>query len=150
MSTSITSILGMLLGTAGFVLSLVNFLRDRSSVQVTLTWEMVDRRTGENVGLVRVTNVGRRPVFITIVALQLPKGLRTEHIILDDSLPGIRVGEGDKPAVYVVRYTDLGKNLQYRAAIRAYVEDSAGNSHISRLYREGRKLNLSQFNHERI
>ena len=36
------SILGMVLGTAGFTISVLNYLRDRPQVKVTLQWNMVD------------------------------------------------------------------------------------------------------------
>jgi hypothetical protein len=88
------SILGMLLGTAGFVLSVFNYLRDRPCLTVTLQWNMKNLGTGETKGLICVTNTGRRPVFISIVALELPKGFPHTHIILEQSIEGKKLGEG--------------------------------------------------------
>lgn len=72
------SILGMVLGTAGVTISVLNYLRDRPQVKVTLQWNMVDPNTGEVRGLVRITNTGRRAVYICIAALE---GIRqSKHI----------------------------------------------------------------------
>jgi hypothetical protein len=57
--TELTSILGMWLGTAGFVMSMMNYLRDRPKVKVTLRWELTEVGTDKAVGIVRVTNVLR-------------------------------------------------------------------------------------------
>ena len=38
--TDLAAIIGMVLGTAGFVTSLLNYLRDRPKVKVTLKWDM--------------------------------------------------------------------------------------------------------------
>ena len=51
--TIVASILGMILGTAGFVMSVLSYLRDRPRVKVTLQWDMVDVTTREVRGLVR-------------------------------------------------------------------------------------------------
>jgi hypothetical protein len=68
------SILGMVFGTAGLVLGVLNYLRDRAKVKVTLRWKMQNVQTGETRGLIRVTNVGRRPVFISLVGSRTAEG----------------------------------------------------------------------------
>lgn len=42
---SLADVLGMVLGTASLTLSILNYLRDRSHVKVTLHWNMTDTRT---------------------------------------------------------------------------------------------------------
>lgn len=79
--SNLAAITGMVLGTAGFVMSWMNYLRDRPQVRVSLQWEMTNSQTRELMGLVRVANVGRRPVFISVVALELPRGSKTSHFI---------------------------------------------------------------------
>ena len=70
----VSSILGMLLGSAGLAISILNYLRDRSKVRVTLQWNIVHTHTKQVQGLVRVTNVGRRVVYFGIAALEIPGG----------------------------------------------------------------------------
>jgi hypothetical protein len=38
--TQVAALLGMVLGTAGLVISLMNYLRDRPRVKVRLKWDM--------------------------------------------------------------------------------------------------------------
>lgn len=125
------AVLGMVLGTAGFVMSLLNYLRDRPRVRVTLNWNMANTQTREMMGLVKVVNTGRRPVFISIVALELPDGFRHTHLILNDSIPGKKLCEGDAPAGFLVKYDGLEQYSKVWRKIRAYVEDSAGGEYYS-------------------
>jgi hypothetical protein len=38
--TALAAMVGMVLGTAGFVMSVMNYLRDRPKVKVFLKWDM--------------------------------------------------------------------------------------------------------------
>src|SRR5437879_4987797 len=75
--TIISAITGMVLGTAGFVLSLVNYFRDRSKIRVNLRWDMsvtpgdprYDPR--KKYAVISVSNIGRRPVYLGAAAIQL-------------------------------------------------------------------------------
>lgn len=131
--SNLAAILGMLLGTAGFVMSLMNYLRDKPRVRVVLQWDMKDTGTGAMMGLVRVSNVGRRPVFISAVALEVPKGFEYSHLVLMDAVAGKKLGEGDAPAVFMVKYdADLNKYSRVWRDLRGYVEDSAGGEYRSK------------------
>ena len=72
--SNIAAFLGMVLGTAGFSISLMNYLRDKPRILVTLQWDMANTNTEALMGLARVTNVGRRPIFISVCGAQVPKG----------------------------------------------------------------------------
>jgi hypothetical protein len=126
----VASILGMLFGTAGLVMSIMNYLRDRPKVQVTLRWEMTEMLTDKPFGIVRVTNVGRRPIYISVAALQLPKGFKHSHRILKQSMSGQKLSEGDAPATFLVQYDDLQQYSRKWREIRAYAEDSAGIKYV--------------------
>jgi len=125
------SILGMLLGTAGFVMSILNYLRDRARVRITLQWKMQNIQAGQTKGLIRVTNSGRRPVFISIIALELPKGLDHTHLVLDQSIGGTKLGESEKPLGILVPYDGLEQYSNVWRKIRAYAEDSTGKRYYS-------------------
>ncbi|HEY5331601.1 MAG TPA: hypothetical protein VIJ79_17110 [Acidobacteriaceae bacterium] len=128
----IASVLGMILGTAGLSISLSNYLRDRPKIRVTLKWDMTDAQTGQMFGLAKVTNVGRRPVFISVVALELPKGFARSDLILDTSMAGTKLSEGDKPIAHIINQTDLAQYSVQWQKIRAYAEDSTNRSYFSK------------------
>ena len=127
--TTVGSVLGMVLGTAGLTISLLNYLRDRPRVKVTLLWNMVDSRTREVRGLVRVTNTGRRAVFISIAAIEIPNS--PAIYVLNDSLAGTKLGEGDKPAGYFISHEGMAEHSAYWRKIRAFVEVSTGEKYYS-------------------
>lgn len=102
--SNLAAIAGMVLGTTGFMMSWMNYLRDRPQVRVSLQWDMTNSQTREMMGLVRVVNVGRRPIFISVVALELPRGFKDSHLLLVDSIQGAKLSEGDKPKGYPVKY----------------------------------------------
>ncbi len=128
----VTAIIGALLGTAGFIISILAFLRDRPCVKVTLQWDLesIDRR-GVRIGLVNVTNIGRRAIYIGAVALQLPKSYKYNGLLLWDSVGGKRLGEGDPPEKVMINYNDLPKYKADWNRIRAFAEDSAGKKYYS-------------------
>jgi hypothetical protein len=125
------SILGMLLGTAGFVMSILTYLRDRARVKITLQWKMQNLQTSETKGLVRITNTGRRPVFISVVALTLPNGFEHTHLVLDESIGGKKLGESEKPLGILVPYDGLAQYSKSWRKMRAYAEDSTGKRYYS-------------------
>ena len=128
----IASLLGMLLGTAGFVMSILTYLRDRPRVKMTLLWNMRNMQTGQSQGLIRITNTGWRPVFISIVALELPKGFEHTHLVLDRSIGGTKLGEGEKPLGVFVPYDGLAQYSRVWRKMRAYAEDSTGKRYHSK------------------
>lgn len=130
--TAVAALVGMVLGTAGFVMSVMNYLRDRPRVKVALQWDMSDVVSGRKSGVVRVTNVGRRPVHIGAVALQVPKGFDHTHLVLKKSMPGQTLSEGDPPAGFLVDYAGLEKYAKNWRDLRAYAEDSTGAKYISK------------------
>ncbi len=125
------AILGMILGTAGFSISMMNYLRDRPKIRLTLKWDMKNMQTMQVCGLVKVTNTGRRPVFISVVALDLPKGFKNSNLLLNASVGGAKLSEGDKPIAHIIDHTDLAQYSSQWQKIRAYAEDSTGKHYFS-------------------
>jgi hypothetical protein len=141
--TLITAICGVIFGFGGLLLSILNYFRDRPKLVVTLQWDMAvtDNPTYDPQkpwGLVRVTNIGRRPVYLGIVALKLPKDFKTEkgfehsHLVLSQSIGGKKLAEGDPPAGFIVNQDDLAKYSQVWRKIRAIAEDSTGKTYESK------------------
>ena len=135
--TLVTSICGIAFGLSGLVLGILNYIRDRSRIAVTLTWDMSipdDPRydPAERYGLVRVTNTGRRAAFISIVALAPPKGSTDQFLILSDSIKGTRLGEGDPPAVFTFHQHLVAEYAAKWREIRAVAEETGGKKHWSK------------------
>ena len=129
----VTAILAAVLGAAGLIISIFAFLRDRPRITVFLNWDVESiERPGFRIGVVSVTNVGRRAAYIGAVALQLPKHSDYKALLLKGSIPGTRLGEGDPPAKYMVSYDKLEKYKSDWYRIRAFAEDSAGRRYYSR------------------
>jgi hypothetical protein len=127
----VTGILGAMLGSAGLAISILNYLRDKLRLKVILQWDMTVLETGAKLGIVRVTNVGRRPAHLGIVALALPPKYKHSHLILNDSIKGTQLDEGGAPATFMVTYEKMD---QYKAdwhKIRAMAEDSTGKAYFS-------------------
>lgn len=137
--TNLAAYIGMVLGTAGFVMSLMSYLRDRPRVKLTLQWDMTNAKTGDRTGVVRVTNVGRRPIFIGIIALEVPKGADPTHLVLMESIAGTKLNEGDAPSPYLINYHGLAEYKSVWRRIRAYAEDSTGKRYYSRIPRRKTK-----------
>lgn len=129
----IAAVVGMVLGTAGFVMSLLAYLRDRPKIKVSLNLNMIDSKEYKPYGMVVVTNEGRRPIFISAVVI-VPPGTSLEggtHMLITQSMGGNRLGEGDKPYKCLVdKSVFIEHGLRWRE-IRAYAEDSAGRRYLS-------------------
>jgi len=134
--TDITALTAAVVGVAALVLSIVNYVGDTPNVKVTLLWDMsitdqppYDPR--KLWGLVIVANVGRRPVYIRIANLKLPKGYKNTHLVLREGLAGQRLAEGDAPAHFVVSQDGLQEYAKDWRKIRAAVSDTAGKEYLS-------------------
>jgi hypothetical protein len=135
--SDVGSILGMILGTAGFVLGVMNYLRDKPQIKVRFAWdyELVSsgtRSQNKLYGLVTVTNCGRRPVFITSVSIPLPKKIGGKSLLLLQSIQGKKLDEGDGPAQFMIDQDSVDKKCAlYWKSMRVVVTDSLGKKYKS-------------------
>ena len=128
---------GLMFGLAGFVLGVMNYLRDRAKIVVELQWDMKVTPGGpyasnKSYGAVRVANVGRRAIYISHASLRLPKGHDASHLLLADGIPGKKLSEGDSPQVYAILQDDLARYAKDWRKVVAEVSDSTGRTWTSR------------------
>ena len=139
--TLIASILGITFSAVALTVSVLNYLRDRARVKVLLEWDLwvTPNPTFDPTkqwGSITVTNVGRRPVFITKVAVKMPKGAHPRYLVILDSMPGQRLSEGDSPQVQMVSQDDMRKVAHYWKRIRAVAFDSTGKEYQSKPFKK--------------
>jgi len=122
----------MVLGTAGFVMGLMNYLHDRPRIKVSVNWHMADSRTNEKFGMVVVANVGRRPIFISAAVMLVPRTFKPRHFLLMESIQGHKLSEGDAPAKFKVALDGMEQYAKAWRDVRVYVEDSAGRKYFAK------------------
>lgn len=135
------TLLGIIFGLSGFVLGIINHLRDRAKVTVSVTWDMsiipdpvCDRN--KSWPLITIANVGRRPIYLSHASLRIPKGYGTSHLLLADSVAGKKLSENDPPLTFPLDQTGLEKYAKDWMKIRAEVIDSTGKKWRSKKPRE--------------
>lgn len=140
-TTFVLGLFGTLTGTTGVVLGIFNYLRDRASAVVTLGWDFVtldsnNKPTGQPMGVVGIANNGRRPLYIKLVYLYVPKRSGHPAMILRNSLKGQKLGEGDEEFVIPISnqvHDYLENNLAaYWKHIRAVAQDNCGHQYKSK------------------
>jgi hypothetical protein len=141
---ALLALIGALSGVSGLVLGIVNYLRDRFKLVITLKWDMAvtdNARydTSKKWGIVSAANVGRRPVYIRVANLELPKGYEETHLVLNEGIRGIKLAEGDAPVIFVASQEGMEKYKKDWRRIRAAVYDTAG-----KVYRSKRLGELDQ------
>lgn len=129
--TDFVAVCGLVFGLSGAVLGVLNYLRDRVKLEVTLQWDMDVTPGGKydankKWGVIRVTNVGQRTTYISHAALRLPKGYDTSHLVIMDSIQGEKLTEGDPTKIFMVSQDGLEKYRDAWRRIIAQVSDSRG------------------------
>lgn len=127
----VIGLFGLLFGLTGFILGVMNYLRDRAMLAVTLQWDM-DVTPGTQYdhnkkwGVISVANAGRRTAYVSHAALRLPKGHDASHLVVMDSIQGEKLAEGDPTKVYLVDQDGLEPYASDWRKIVAQVSDSTG------------------------
>ncbi len=135
--TQLTGLLGLIFGIVGTVLGVLNYLRERANVQVTLQWDLAVTPGGKydpnkRWGLIRVANVGRRPIFVSHVAIRLPKAFEHSHILVNEGIAGVKLGEGDPVQAFVVSQDGLERYASCWTKLVAQVTDASGQEWTSK------------------
>lgn len=139
----IATIVGLVAGVSGLVIGILNFLRDKPKVLIELQWDMSSYGiTGiegnELVGIIRVANTGRRPIYVSHVAIKLPPGYENSHLVISEGLVGKKLQEGDQPLTYPVIQNNLEEYKEKWRNLTAQISDSTGKVWRSKKIQEGK------------
>jgi hypothetical protein len=135
--TLLAALGGIVFGTAGFVLGVLNYLRDQPKIVVRLQWDMRHSNIPgldpqKKYGIVSITNAGRRAVFIENAFLRLPTNSDKKWALLIDSFGNRKLAEGDAPVFYPVLQEGLDVHARRWRHVRAVVSDSTGKKYVSK------------------
>jgi hypothetical protein len=103
-------VIALVTGVSGFTLGLLNYLLDKPSIKVELSWELTNTDTQEMDGVIRVirvADIGRRSIVLSHVALKIPKGHGESYLILKDGINGQKLSEEYAPLLYLVTYDKM-------------------------------------------
>lgn len=145
------SVIGLVSGLAGFILGVLNYLRDRHKIDVLLQWDLdATPDSGMDAtkkwGAIRVTNVGRRSTHISHVALKLPKGYDHNHLLIMGGIRGKKLTEGDPSEVFVVDQAGMEAYANDWRKILAQVSDSTGKVWYSKKVKANEKPSWANAN----
>jgi hypothetical protein len=135
----VPSLIGAITGPLGLVISLLVYFRDRAKVLVTLSFDMQGfgglPAVPEGYFVVRIHNVGRRPIYLSTAHITVPrwarKRLGATHLLLGSGLQGVTIAEGGAPQVVPTRQADLTRCAEIWPYVRAAVIDAAGRTYYS-------------------
>jgi len=135
------AVAGLCFGLAGFVLGVLNYLRDRAKLVVTLQWDMEVTKGNEYDhkklwGVIRVTNIGRRTTYISHPAIRLPKGYKHSLLLISAGIEGTKLAEGDPTKIYMVSQDGLEKYAKDWRKLVAQISDTTGKVWKSERLRE--------------
>jgi len=127
----IGTIAAIIVGTGGLGFSISNFLRDAPKVILDLRWDMSPFNLpgfddDESVGVITVTNTGRRTIYVSHVAIELPRGGEDKYLLIGEGIKGEKLEEGAPPLFYPVKQEGLDKYARHWKKMRAQVTDSTG------------------------
>ena len=133
----LASILGIIFGLTGAVLGSLSYFRDNPKIVVTLQWDMKTINMpkydkNKNWGLVTITNIGRRTVYINAAVLTLPKKYDLALMLFDNPSGHQKLGEGDPPAHFVIDQSNLVQYAEDWRKIIAEVKLSTGKIYKSK------------------
>lgn len=130
-------ITAVIFGTFGAALSLFTYLRDSIKVKVEVSWNMTPHNLPQYdqnklYMVITVTNVGRRTVYVNKAHIKLPN--KQGDILINESIKGQRLSEGDPPATYLVEQDELLYHSKILSSLRVTIFDSTGKMYHSKRF----------------
>ena len=122
----ITTLLGLIIGFSAFALSIFNYYRDKAKIRIELQWDMQNNNDDEWYGTVFISNIGRRPIYISHLALELPKTYDSRYLVIREGLFGHKLAEGDEPLIFQIPHEGMNEYKKDWRNIIAQVTDSSG------------------------
>ncbi len=136
--SAIVATLSLLVAFSALIFSFFNFRRDKYKVLIDLDWDNGKRYEGmrsnikETWGAITVRNIGRRPVYITLVGLKYPDDEVVYNLLSEENSEGIKLQEHDKPInIKVPQDQLLKKYSQVWNKIYAVAYDVSGKEYKS-------------------
>lgn len=129
--TDFVAIAGLVSGVTGTTLGILNYVRDRARLKVTMQWDLESFGTTEYDneklwGVINVTNIGRRPMHFSHVAIKLPSGYDASYLLINGGIEGKTLTEGSPTATFPVSQDGMERYSKEWTRIVAQVTDSTG------------------------
>jgi hypothetical protein len=125
--------IGIIFGISGLVLGIMNYLRDNPKVSISLQWDMkissnVPVEKDKLYGVICITNIGRRPIFVSHVSICIPSN---KELLITNSIFVEKLSEGDSRKIYPVQQEGLEEFCEFWDKMYAVVRDSSGKKYFS-------------------
>jgi hypothetical protein len=133
--TETTALIGGVTGPLGLLLSVLTYWRDRARLWVSLMPDMRVQNSSKYDSskrylVVTVSNIGRRPEYVDLVAVLQADG--TSGTVADVFFSPNEVYEGHTPAKYLIDQSSIAGFASQWAGIAVVVRTSSGRQYRSR------------------
>lgn len=131
--TEVQALIGVITGPLGLLLAAVVYFRDRAEVTVGLTWGMSIVGDPKKKFVVKVVNIGRRPIHVSHAHIKVPRfaDATYSHLLLTSGLEGVTLAEGSRPHVIATDEDTLRDYIHAWWRLRATMVDGAGREYHS-------------------
>jgi len=131
----VSKIINAITVVIGLGLAILNFLRDKPKIKIDLQWDLKSFNAelydpSKLWGVVSVTNIGRRPIFVS--HLELEPRISGTCYYLPESISGTKLLEGDPPKKYIISQEGVEQYSSCWRKMRVAMTDGAGKKHYSK------------------
>jgi hypothetical protein len=135
----LATLIGVVTGPAALLLSVLNYLRDRAALHVDVRINMLVKNAanyndGKRHIVVTVTNIGRRPAYISLVGLLFPDG--TNYTLSDILFNPKHAKEGEAPCQFLCEQEGIENFNEQWPGVYCLVRTSTGLQFRSRFLQD--------------